>query len=259
MKRSVCVSLLFMLIVWVSSRQTPLKRQVLNRHSTAKKQVRYQVLFGGAFNPFGLHHLEIVKNLLRQPDVDSVIINPDSDDSTEVPSFIKHKTNIDWKQRAEMCLMTLEYAQIPSDRVWVTSEGSHLVDNIKRFASSIEARNSDASEKYRFRLGLVMGADHLPQIEQILDFNFRARKDGERIEGTLFINPRTGYPLAGLPQHTDYRVLPRTSPRFDGSSSTKIRNLLQDEKLSREEKHRRAEQYLAPRVVDFIIENNLYA
>ena len=255
--RQISWTLVLIALVFASvlSRQTLQKRPInKNKHSTVRKPVRYYVIFSGTFNPFGLHHLEIVKSLLKEPDVVSVVV-------ISTPGNFSYGTrlesSIDWSHRNAICQMTLMHSNISINQAWVSADKLDELALSKKYQTILEQKNADQAEKFEFRLGILIGADHSEDLSLLWKFLIEDQNFKKGL--TIFVNPRKGFPLEKPIDSMNYRQLPEPSSRkFFGFSATKIRNLLRDKSLTQEEKRVRAQMYLAPPVIDYIFKNNLY-
>jgi nicotinate-nucleotide adenylyltransferase len=154
-------------------------------------------LFGGSFDPPHIGHKEIVKKVLKLPDIDRVVV---------VPTYLNpFKKSFDFSPKERFELVELTFSDIENV---IISDYEIKRDRAVFTAETLEALKNRYSIKT-----IVIGADNLKSIESWKNFH-RINSEFDWIIAT-----RDKFPLENLDKLNRFRVIKIDIP----ASSTKIR------------------------------------
>lgn len=193
-------------------------------------------LFGGAFDPPTIGHLETAKQVLAQaPDISEVWLLPCNNHQ-----FGKNMTSAD--HRLQMCELASE--EIPGLFVC-----DFEIDGERDGASfnTIAAITSDPRFKQHC-FAWIIGADNA------LVFEKWYRHDELKDLVQFIVVPRPGYDINEIPAPMlssvqDHRIVGQDTMQI---SSTKVRELLQSGQYNE------AQKWVTPTIFKYIVENGLY-
>ena len=213
------------------------------RTAGAKKCV---VLYPGAFNPPGLHHIQMVEALLGQPGVASVVMMPARKSPDKVTAPLA--------DRVELCRLSVTHHFPAGSPVEVDGDGLEFGEIMRDFSllkRRFLARFGDSVE-----LAVAYGADK----SRISQRDYEAS-----LLGRLFFTDNLFFVVerAQKADDSDFRParhvsLPEPAIRGAAASSTLIRQIINDCSMSREEQLRTLENLLVPAAIAYMLERRLF-
>lgn len=217
----------------------------MNGHSDQLLEKKHVVLYGGSFDPIGVHHLRVAESLLKQPRIDRVYIIPCGYREDKI---LRESNDI----RLEICKLSVHEYFGDNSRIMVDDVD---VKNGQIYPCYLQMKEFELrSENADRELAYAVGGDLVTSLRTWDDLS--PKMVDEYFFYIISRTPKASFPRVLLPPR--FAIIPQFDSNDSTCSSTFIKEQLKMMNAGEEFDRERLETHLMPSALYYIKKNNLY-